>query len=155
MIIICTGTPGTGKTKVASKIAKMYKLKYVDVNKLIKKNKLYERYDRKLKTYIVDAKKLNKFLVDYIKKSSKNLILDSHLSYYLDKKYVDLCVVVRCDIKVLKKRLEKRRYSNNKIRENLDAEILDVCLVEAKDNGYKIKIIDTTKGIKKKDLLIK
>ena len=80
------------------------------------------------------------------------MVIDSHLSHYLDKKYVDLCVVVKCDIKVLKKRLEKKKYSKAKIRENLDSEILDVCLVEALENGHKIKVIDTTKGFKKKDI---
>jgi broad-specificity NMP kinase len=46
-------------------------------------------------------------------------------------------------LKKLKKRLEKRNYSKSKIRENLDAEIFDVCLVEAKEKGHKIKVIET------------
>ena len=43
----------------------------------------------------------------------------------------------------LKKRLEKRGYSKQKIRENMDAEIFDVCLNEAKEEGHKIKIVRT------------
>ena len=152
-VVIVTGSVGAGKTKVARGIAKKYKLKYLDVGKLIKENKLYDKYDRKLKTYIVDTKKLNRFLIKLIKKD-KNLIIDSHLSHFLDKKYIDLCVVVKCDISVLKKRLEVRKYSKAKIRENLDAEIFDVCLVEATEREHKIKVIDTSKGIKKKDLYI-
>ncbi|MEK6934559.1 MAG: AAA family ATPase, partial [Nanoarchaeota archaeon] len=122
MIIIITGTSGSGKTKVAREIAKKYKLKYVDVGSLIIKNKLYDKYDRKFKSYIVDERKLNRFLIKLIKKE-KNLVLDSHLSHYLDKKYVDLCIVTKCDLKILKKRLEKRKYSKEKIKENLEAEI--------------------------------
>lgn len=151
MIIILTGSVGTGKTKVAKIIAKKYNLKYVDLNGLIIKNKLYEKYDRKLKTYIVDIKKLNRYLIKLVKKE-KNLVIDSHLSHYLDNKYVDLCIVTKCDINILKKRLMKRRYSKEKIRENLDAEIFDACLVEALENKHKIKVIDTTKGLNKKDL---
>lgn len=147
MIIIISGSVGTGKTFVAKILAKKYKLRYIDVNKLIKKNKLYESYDRKLKTYIVDVKKLNKNLIGIIKKN-KNLVIDSHLSHYLPKKYVDLCIITKCDLKVLKKRLEKRGYSKEKIRENLDAEIFDTCLMEAEERKHKIKIIDTSKGIK-------
>ncbi len=149
-IIVVTGTPGTGKTNVARLISKKYNLKYVDLNKLIKNNKLYEKYDKKFKTFIVDIKKLKKFLADYVK--NKDVVIDSHLSHYLDKKYVDLCVVVKCDIKVLKKRLKKRKYSKIKIRENLDSEIFDVCLIEAKEMGHKIKLIDTSEGLKKRDL---
>ena len=80
-----------------------------------------------------------------ISKSKKLLVIDSHLSHYLPKKYVKLCVVTKCDLKVLKKRLEKRKYSKGKVRENLDAEIFDVCLNEAKELGHKVKVVDTTK----------
>jgi len=152
MFLIVTGTPSSGKTKVARALAKKYKLKYIDVYKLIKENKLYSFYDRRLKSYVVDVSKLNIFLVKNFK--DKDVIIDSHLSHELDKRYVDLCVVVKCDIKVLKRRLERRGYSKLKIRENLDAEIFDVCLVEAVENGHKIKIIDTSNGLKKKDLEI-
>ncbi|MEK6951997.1 MAG: adenylate kinase family protein [Nanoarchaeota archaeon] len=154
MIIIVTGSVGTGKTKIARAIARKYNLKYLDLNGLIVKNKLYENYDKKFKTHIVDIKKLNKFLIKLIKKE-KDLVIDSHLSHYLNKKYVDLCIVTKCDIKVLKKRLEKRKYSKDKIRENLDAEILDVCLIEALDNQHKIKVIDTTKSFNKNKLNIR
>ncbi|MAG19934.1 hypothetical protein CL618_00690 [archaeon] len=147
MIITVTGTPCTGKTKVSKELSKKYKLKYLDVNKLIEDEGLSEGYDRKLKSKIVDVKKLNKKLVEIIKEN-KNLVIDSHLSHYLDKKYVDLCVVVKCGLEKLKKRLEKRKYSKKKIRDNLDSEIFDVCLVEALEKGHKIKVIDTTKGIK-------
>ena len=51
-------------------------------------------------------------------------------------------------VKGIKKRLVKRKYSKEKIRENLDAEILDVCLVEALENKHKVKVVDTTNGIK-------
>src|SRR3989344_5154169 len=84
MIVIVTGTPGTGKTKVAKKIAKKYKLKYVDIGEVVKKNKLYDKYDKKLDTYIVDVNKLNKFLIKFIK-NKKDLVLDSHLTHYLNK----------------------------------------------------------------------
>lgn len=141
--IIITGTPGTGKTKIARKIAKEKVLKYVDVNKILDKFKLKEKYDRKRRTWIVDVSKLNKVLIDLI--SKKDLVIDSHLSHYLPKKYVKLCIVCKCDLKVLKKRLEKRGYSRAKVRENMNAEIFDICLNEAKELGHKIKIIDTTK----------
>jgi len=140
--IIVTGSAATGKTTIAKKLAKEKNYKYIDLNSLIKKHKLYDFYNKSLKTYEVDTKKLNKFLIDLIETSKSNLIIDSHLSHYLPKKYVNLCIVTKCNLKELKKRLQKRKYSKNKIRENLDAEILDTCLIEAKK--HKIKIIDTS-----------
>ncbi len=146
-VIIVTGTPGTGKTTVAKRTAKEKGCKYFDINGIIKKKKLYESYDRKMKAFDVDTKKLNKFLVELIaeekKKKTKCIVLDSHLTHYLPATYVDLCIVTKTELKRLKKRLEKRGYSKAKVRENLDAEIFDICLNEAKEEGHKIKIIET------------
>jgi adenylate kinase len=147
--IIVTGTPGTGKTTLAKKLSKKLNYKYIDVNEVIKENKLKEGYDRKNKCYIIDIKKLNKSLIKIIEKSKNNLIIDSHLSHYLPKKYVDLCIVTKCNLKKLKSRLEKnRKYSKAKVRENLDCEIFDVCLNEARDAKHKVIVIDTTKTSK-------
>ncbi len=146
MIVIVTGSVGTGKTTLSKKLAKQHKYDYLDVNSLIKKKKFHSDYDRKKRCYIVDTKKLNKELIKIIK-SSKNqtLIIDSHLSHYLPKKHVDLCIVTKCDLKVLNKRLKKRSYNKQKIRENLDCEIFDICLNEAKEKGHKVVVVDTTK----------
>lgn len=142
MIIIVTGTPGTGKTTVSKKISKKYNHKYLNVNPIITKNKLSVGYDKKLKTKIINTKKLNKELIKVIKKE-KNLVIDSHLSHYLPKKYVDLCIITKCDIKKLKQRLKKRKYNKIKTEQNMQAEILDICLIEAIENKHKIKIINT------------
>ena len=72
---------------------------------------------------------------------TKCLVIDSHLSHYLPARYVDLCIVTKTDLKKLKKRLEKRGYSAAKVRENMDAEIFDVCLNEAKEEGHKVKVV--------------
>src|SRR3989344_5283429 len=126
MVIIVSGNPATGKTTIAKKIAKEKKLEYIDVNDLIKK------------------KKLNSFLIKLINKN-KDVVLDSHLTHYLNPKYVDMCIITICDLKELKKRLEKRKYSKEKIRNNLDCEIFDVCRTEALEAGHKVKIIKTSK----------
>ena len=65
-VIIVSGTPGTGKSTTAKKIAKEKNYEYIDVTKLIKENKLSSGYDKKRKTNIIDVKKLNKFLVNLI-----------------------------------------------------------------------------------------
>ncbi len=145
MIIIVTGTPGTGKTTLAKALAKKLKINYLDVNNVIEEYKLRESYDKKRQTYVVDENKLNKILIQKIKEY-KDLIIDSHLSHYLPKKHIDICIVTKTDIKTLKKRLEKRKYAKNKVKENLDAEIFEICHTEAQDQGHNIIIVDTTKN---------
>jgi adenylate kinase len=150
MIVIVTGTPGTGKTTVAKIIARKRNLKYIDVNLMIKKFSLYDGFDEKRNCMIVDEKKLTLFLIDFIRKFKKKkkskylgLIIDSHMSHYLPSHYVDQCIVTKCSLPVLKSRLKKRGYSETKVRENLDAEIFDVCRIEALERGHKVRVIET------------
>jgi len=151
MVVAVTGVPGTGKTTLSKNLAKRLSFFYMDVNKLISKYKLSEGYDRKRKTKIVDIKKLNRFLILQIKnlkkdKKIKGVIIDSHLSHCLPKKYVDLCIVTKCDIKELSRRLKKKGFHKSKIKENLQAEIFDVCYNEALELKHNIIFVDTTKG---------
>ena len=150
--IIVTGTPGTGKTRLAKSLSIILNFTYIDVNKIIKDSKIYTKFDQEKQTFIVDVKNLNKVLEKIILQSKKNLIIDSHLSHYLPRKYVDLCIVTKCDIKILKMRLNKRKYKEEKLRENLDAEILDICLIEALENKHKVLIIDTSRRLNIKNI---
>jgi adenylate kinase len=145
MILVVTGSVGSGKSTIARALADKLKLKYLDVNLLIEQNNLRGKYLDKFDSYEVDVKKLNLFLVKLIKKSKFNLIIDSHLGHYLNPKYVDYCIVCKCDLSVLKKRLFYRGYSKLKIRENLDCEIFDVCLIEAKENKHGVIVVSTSK----------
>ena len=149
--ITVTGTPGTGKTALSKELAKKLDFYYLDVNRLISNYKLSDGYDKKRRTKIVDINKLNKKIINQLK-SLKNIneyggiIIDSHLSHYLPRKYVDLCIVTKCDIKELNKRLKKKKFSKDKIKENLQAEIFDVCCNEALGKKHKILAVNTTKG---------
>jgi len=148
MIIIITGTPGTGKTTYAKELASKKGYKYIDVSELIKKHKLGEKKNKELDYVEVDTDKLNKVLIEIINQANKNkisLVIDSHLSHYLPKEYVDKCIVMICgDRKELKKRLHKRKYSYKKIEENLEAEIMESCLHDALKFGHDVEVIDSS-----------
>lgn len=143
MIIVVTGTPGTGKTSIAMALAKRLQLRYLDVSTLIEDYRLQESYDAERDTFVVDEKKLCRILAQKIA-LFKNVIIDSHLAHELSPSLVDYCLVTSCQLKTLQKRLQARGYSQKKIRENLDAEIFEVCLCEAIDAGHKILRVDTS-----------
>lgn len=152
-VIIVSGTPGTGKTTISKKVSKLLNFEYVDVNKIIKKENLCESYDKKRDCMIVDENKLQKNLSEYIKKSRRNLIIDSHMSYFIPSKLVNLCIITSCTIEKLRPRLEKRKYSKSKIKENLESEIFNVCLEEAKQAKHTILEISTSEKLDYSELI--
>jgi adenylate kinase len=146
-VLIITGTPAAGKTTLARALAKRYGYRHIDANLLARQKKLGGRYDRKRMCMIVDTGKLNRYLLSIIKLARKEgirIVIDSHLSHYLPAKAVDKCIVVTCDLKILKRRLERRRYPKAKIAENLECEIMGICENEARERGHKVRVVDIT-----------
>jgi len=126
MFIALTGTPGTGKTSV-SNILKDDGFDVLSINEIALKNKFISGLDRKRKTKILDLDRLN----DYILKnySSDNLIfIEGHASHLLE--LISKVIILRCHPKKLQNRLEKKGWDKLKIRENIEAEALDVILCE-------------------------
>lgn len=149
-LIVITGTPGTGKTTLAEVLTEkgFYRL---DLHRHYKD--ISTGYNRNKQCYDIDLEKLEKLIRQKMKEHSK-IVVDSHISHLLPKRLVDLCVVLTCsNLKKLKKRLENRKYSKKKVRENLDAEIFQVCLTESLEKGHQVKILDTGKRISKKEIL--
>ncbi|MFH1276170.1 MAG: AAA family ATPase [Candidatus Woesearchaeota archaeon] len=143
-VIVITGTPAVGKSTLAVKLAKKIKFTRLDLHKYYKE--ISTGYDKSGKCYIIDIKKLEKLVAE--KKKTKNLIVDSHIAHLLPKKLVDLCIVLVCsNLKKLEKRLQERKYNKQKIRENLDAEIFQVCYMEAKEKKHKVIVVDVNKRI--------
>ena len=149
--LIITGTPGTGKTTLANKLSLLFKKEVINISEYAKKHDLLEKYDPKSDTYDLSEKKLVKKLVKDIQNNEDLLIIEGHMSHFLPKNTVKLCIVCKTELKELRKRLDKRKYSEKKIKENLECEIFDICLNEALEQGHEVKMIDSKK-LKKTDL---
>tara|TARA_Y100000310_G_scaffold194098_1_gene194101 strand:- start:2378 stop:2896 length:519 start_codon:yes stop_codon:yes gene_type:complete len=157
-VICLTGTPGTGKSTWAKVLEKKLRLYRLDLQEYYKIVSVTYNYSKQC--YDVDLKKFVRLVKEKILWSKKEkylgLVIDTHISHKLPPKLIDLCVVLICsDLKKLEKRLIKRKYSQKKIRENLDTEIFQVCLTEAQEQGHKIVSFDTSKKILQKEFLTK
>jgi adenylate kinase len=134
MKIALTGTPGTGKSTVAEMVGSGFII--IRVNDLIK-----EKYniglDVERNSWIADILSLSR----YINTLQGDMILEGHISHLLP---VDVIIVLRASPTVLRKRLASRGWSDMKIKENVEAEALDVILCEAVDTDKKVYEIDTT-----------
>jgi adenylate kinase len=70
------------------------------------------------------------------------VLFEGHLAHLLP---VDVAWVVRCDPDALRPRLESRGYAASKVRENLEAEALDIILAEAVDSCPRVVQRDGTR----------
>ncbi|RLF39517.1 MAG: NMP kinase [Thermoplasmata archaeon] len=140
MIIAITGTPGTGKTTTAN-ILEEYGLIVYNLKDIAIQNNFIDGYDRDRDSIIIDIDKLD----DYIGEIDREIVfIDGHLSHLLrNARYT---VILRCHPRELRRRLERKGWNKKKILENIQAEILDVILVETVENHPRDTIfeIDTT-----------
>ena len=85
-------------------------------------------------------------------------LLDYHANGLFPKRWAHLVVVLSCDIRELRRRLESRNYTASKVDENVQAEIMQVVADEAYQS-YENSIIwrlpnDSTKDLENNCLLL-
>lgn len=140
-LIAITGTPGTGKTSVSGELRdRGYEV--VDANEHLRKHGLLGEKDEARDTYNVDMEAFNSSLEEYRRKDGL-VFIDSHLAHQCDCSRI---IVLRCEPHELAGRLRKRGYSEAKVRENVQAEVLDVILYEAMDTDIPVNEINCTGG---------
>lgn len=134
MRVAVTGTPGVGKTSSSNLVRSV---KVVHVNDIVDDCGAVVGFDERRKTKEVDVKKLGKA----VSKMDGDMLLEGHFAHLLG---VDVAIVLRCSPKVLGERLASKGWSPAKVRENVEAEAVDVILVEAVENAPAVCEIDTT-----------
>jgi adenylate kinase len=138
MLIALTGTPGVGKTQCAAILGKKGH-RIVDLNEMAISNDFIDGYDEERDSHIIDVQALDGFVQEEFRGS--DVVFEGHLSHLLS---VEMAVILRCNPLELKRRLTTKGWSECKILENVQAEILDVVKVEAHDRLERVYEIDTT-----------
>lgn len=133
MRIALTGTPGTGKTTVAA----LLPYPVIDINGLVKGGLSLGR-DESRDCLEADMNGLEKRLREL--DTDQIAVLEGHFSHH----FAEWAIVLRLSPDQLRQRLEARGYRPEKVRENLEAEALDVILVEAVEHCPRVDEIDTT-----------
>ncbi|MDV3103352.1 adenylate kinase family protein [Thermococcus waiotapuensis] len=136
MIIAVTGTPGVGKTTVSRLLAEKLGYEYVNLRDYAIEKGIGEMRGDELEVE-VDELAYN-FERDY---AGKDAVVDGHLSHFLR---ADLVVVLRAHPKLIGERLKERGYPGEKVGENVEAELVDVILVEALEENENVIEVDTT-----------
>ncbi|KAF8249843.1 P-loop containing nucleoside triphosphate hydrolase protein [Wilcoxina mikolae CBS 423.85] len=128
--IVIAGTPGVGKSSHCELLAESTGLRHLSVNQIVKDKSCHEGYDDELKTWIVDEDKLLDEIEPQLEEGGN--IIDWHVCEIFPERLIDLVVVLRVDSKLLYDRLKARDYPDKKLQENLDSEIMQVILEEAR-----------------------
>ena len=136
--ILITGAPGTGKTSTASLACETVGLNHIDCSKLVVEKKLYLEKNEEFDTFIIDDDALCDELEEVMNAGGN--ICDSHSIDYFPERWFDLVLVLRTNNTVLYDRLAKRGYTTKKLTENIECEIMQVLLEEARE-FYDLNIV--------------
>ncbi|KAK8004397.1 hypothetical protein PG989_004116 [Apiospora arundinis] len=138
--IIVTGTPGVGKTTHCEMLAERTGLRHVSVNHIVKDKECHEGWDDEFGCWIVDEDKLLDAMEDEAK--AGGCIIDWHACDLFPESWIDLVVVLRVDSSTLYDRLSARKYPEAKLQENIDSEIMQVLLQEARDSYDEEMVVE-------------
>lgn len=113
-------------------------LKYFAINDVAKERSCITGYDEERQSSIVDEEKL----LDSIENDLEagGLVIDWHVCDIFPERLIDLVLVLRTSTTELFDRYVERKYPDNKRDENMDAEIMEVVLQEAKES-YEPEIV--------------
>jgi len=137
-ILGITGSPGTGKKSIAPLVSERLGVACHALNDLADELGLVDESGE------VDTDSLCRKLSS--RYESKVLLFGHLLPYSLPKDEVIAVAVLRCDPRALKLRLEGRRYSAAKVKENVEAELIGLVAHDTRRAfGERAFEVDTTK----------
>jgi adenylate kinase len=145
-VILITGTPCTGKTTTAKQLAQKLNAQYINLTDYAKTHGLTLGEDKQRKTTIINETAMKQKLAQTIEAAKTDIIIDGHYAAAVTPTNLTTHVfVLRRNPKELKQHMEKCGFEGAKLWENLSAEILDTCLIEAiQTQQGKVCEIDAT-----------
>ena len=132
------GVAGVGKTVFGRALASLLGLKFIDVPELVERRKLYSGYDVESKAYLVDLRKLSAAAGSELRGGG---VLASVYAFKPRGVRVSWAIILRVRPTRLLEILRGRGYPDEKIRENVSAELIDQPLVEAIQKFGRRKIV--------------
>ncbi|KAL1217913.1 Adenylate kinase isoenzyme 6 -like protein [Cardamine amara subsp. amara] len=137
--LLITGTPGTGKSTTASALAEATNLRYICIGDLVKEKNLHDGWDDKFGCYIINEDLVCDELEDVMVGGGN--IVDYHGCDFFPERWFDGVVVLQTENSVLYDRLTRRGYSGTKLSNNIECEIFQVLLEEAKESYQEAIVV--------------
>ncbi|XP_014781743.1 adenylate kinase isoenzyme 6 [Octopus bimaculoides] len=137
--ILITGTPGTGKSTLGNELAEKCNLTYVSVGELAKANSLFDGWDEDYGCPILDEDQVIDELEEQMQQKN-GTIVEYHTCEFFPERWFDAVIVLRTDNTILYDRLQSRGYCGKKLEDNIQCEIFQTILEEARES-YKPEIV--------------
>jgi adenylate kinase len=140
--LVITGNPGVGKHTTVFELKKILDFVLIDINDLAVKHHAFLQTPN----LEIDSRKIATIIESKLGESQRTVIVGHLAPYVLKKEWIDLTIVLRRSPYAILSTLESRKYSTEKIRENVASEILGVILYDSVQCFGKEKIaeLDTT-----------
>eukprot|EP01137_Pigoraptor_chileana_P014534 Opistho-2@69272 len=136
--VLITGTPGTGKTTTCEMLASATGLTHINIGQIVKDKELHTGWDEEYECFVLDEDKVCDELEEQM--SAGGCVVDHHTVDFFPERWFDLVVVLRTDNTLLYDRLTSRGYAEKKLTDNVECEIMQVILDEARDS-YSSEIV--------------
>ena len=137
-------------------LAKQLQAHYFSLGFHLLQHGMYVGVDRRRKSKIVDVLRARRMMRALISKKPF-LIVDTHIPEgIVPKDATRMVFVLRCNPQLLERRLRRRKWNAEKVKENVMAEILDSCLIAAQKYYGKKKVtqLDTSYASVKSSVLL-
>jgi len=142
--LLISGTPGTGKTTLCKKIAEKYKgqIEVVNIGEFAKENGFLGDFDEDYQCPELDEDRV----VDHLETrmsdpaSVTTMVIDHHGTEFFPERWFDAVFVLRTDNTILYDRLNSRGYTGKKLEDNMQCEIFQTILDEARES-YREEIV--------------
>ncbi|XP_022679223.1 adenylate kinase isoenzyme 6 homolog isoform X1 [Setaria italica] len=136
--VLVTGTPGTGKTTTCSLLSEAAGLRHVNIGDLVREKSLHDGWDDDLECHVINEDLVCDELEDMMEEGG--ILVDYHGCDFFPERWFDLVVVLQTDNSILHDRLTSRGYTGSKLSNNIECEIFQVLLEEARES-YKEDIV--------------
>lgn len=128
---------GVGKSRLCQELcAANESLTHININDLAKQKNFLLEYDEDNECHILDDDAIQDYLdEEYLQKSPSGLVIEYHQAGIVpESDHIHGVFVVRCSNEKLYDRYKQREYSTEKIDQNIQSEIFQVCLDEARES---------------------
>lgn len=147
-VILIGGSPGSGKTKVASILGAKLSTEVISLTVLAEKSGCISMKDKVRDTGIINEDCLVDAIINEVGEKRKRVVVEGHYIDLVPSGSVEIVFILRAHPAVLRERLTKRGYTESKVNENVEAEVIGVCQMDALDSFGEAKVfeIDTSQG---------